>query len=120
MPILNRNRGAIAEAEARRSESAAKFLALQARVIGELDRAVVSYRGAFQKVEVANALLAGQEKQQQSAEALLKAGESDRLSLLSSQIERDASALSRIDALVEAQQSLGQLEDALQTELDSR
>lgn len=40
LPIFNRNRGPIAEAEARRRESAARFLALQSQVIGELDAAV--------------------------------------------------------------------------------
>ena len=40
LPVLNRNQGPIAEAEARRAESAARFEALQAKVIAEIDRAL--------------------------------------------------------------------------------
>ena len=38
LPIFNRNKGPIAEAEARREEVATRFLSLQARVIGETDQ----------------------------------------------------------------------------------
>jgi len=37
LPVLNRHQGPIAEAEARRTEAAVSFSALQAQVIGELD-----------------------------------------------------------------------------------
>ncbi len=115
LPILNQNRGAIAEAEAHRREAAANFLALQARVLAELDRALAGFRGALAKLATAQTLLAVQEKQSQSAAALLAAGESDRLALTSAQLERDAAALSRLDALLETQTALGALEDAAQT-----
>ena len=44
LPLLSRNKGPIAEAEARRTESAARFLALQTRVIGEVDSAAAVCR----------------------------------------------------------------------------
>ncbi|MCX6922147.1 MAG: TolC family protein, partial [Verrucomicrobia bacterium] len=46
LPLLNRNEGPIAEAEARRKHAAANFEALQAHVIAEIDRAMVVYRVA--------------------------------------------------------------------------
>jgi outer membrane protein, heavy metal efflux system len=118
LPILNQNRGPIAEAEAKRAQAAAKFQALQARVLGEIDRAVVGYRAAYEKLQIADALFATQEKHLKSAESLFKAGESDRLAFTSAQVELDVAAVSRLEALVEAQQSLGALEDALQSPLD--
>ena len=120
LPILNQNRGPIAEAEAKRTELAAKFESVQARAIGELDRALAGYRGALKKLQTADELLAAQQKQHQSSESLFKAGETDHLTLLSAQVELDAIAVSRLDALVEAQQALGQLEDATQTSLDHK
>ena len=49
LPLLNRNEGPIAEAEARRKQAAARFEALQARVIADLDRALAVYRGGGEK-----------------------------------------------------------------------
>lgn len=117
LPILNRNRGPIAEAEAKRKQAAAKFQALQARAIGEIDRASAGYRAAFEKLRTAGTMFETQEKQFKSSESLVKAGETDRLALVSAQVELDVAAVSRLDALVEAQQSLGALEDAVQVPL---
>jgi outer membrane protein TolC len=118
LPVLNRNQGPIAEAEARRTEAAASFGALQAQVIGALDRALAGYRAALQTLETADAVLSGRKQAQQSTRALFKAGEADRLALVSAQLELDTSALARLDALVKAQQALGLLEDAIQRPLD--
>jgi outer membrane protein TolC len=117
LPILNQNRGPIAEAEVKRKQAAVKFQALQARAIGEIDRAAAGYRAAFEKLHIAGAMFETQEKQFKSSESLVKAGEADRLALITAEVERDAAAVSKLDALVEAQQSLGALEDALQISL---
>ncbi len=47
LPILNQNQGPIAEAEAKREEIGAKFNAVQARAIGEIDRASAVYFAAL-------------------------------------------------------------------------
>jgi len=117
LPVFNQNQGPIAEAKGKRAEAAAKFRAQQAKAAGELDKALATYHGALKKLQTADSLLASQEKQLQSAESLFKAGESDRLALLSAQVEHDSTAVSRLDALVESQQALGQLEDAAQMTL---
>jgi cobalt-zinc-cadmium efflux system outer membrane protein len=118
LPILNRNRGQIAEAEARRTETAARFLALQAKVIGALDIAVASCRSASVKSKAADELLSNLIKQEKTAKAKYELGEISKLELLGVELELASSALSRLDALVRAQESLGKLEDVLQSPLD--
>ena len=112
LPLLDQHRGPIAEALAKRREAAAAFNAIQAKALGELELALASYRGALTKLDTANQLLASQEKQHRSMEALFKAGENDRLTMVSAQVELQAARLSRLDALFGAQQALNALEEA--------
>ena len=115
LPVLNQNRGAIAEAEARRSETAALFAGLQARIIGELDRAVAGYGASLDKVEMAEALRMKLYRQEKTTQVLIEAGELSRLALFTSQLELSSNALVRLGALAQVQQALGQLEDVLQS-----
>jgi len=118
LPVFNRNQGPIAEAEAHRKEAGALFMSLQARVIGEIERALAGYEGAVRKLEEADALVSDKARQLQSAQAMFNVGEADRLTFLGARLELLSSSLSRLEALVQAQQSLGLLEDALQRPLD--
>ena len=118
LPILNRNKGPIAEAEARRRESAARFLALQSQVISELDAAVEGCRAAILKSRAADDLLANLVRQEIAAKARREAGEISRLELLGVQLELNASAQARLEALVQAQEAVGRLENAAQSPLD--
>ena len=118
VPVFNRNRGPIAEAEARRTEIAARFNALQARIIAENDHALASYRAALKNIEITEALLAEKKKYLESVQASFKAGEVDRLKLLNAQMEYRSVELSRLDAFVAAQESLGLLEDSVQRPLN--
>jgi outer membrane protein TolC len=118
LPILSRNKGPIAEAEARRAESAARFLGLQSQVIGELDAAVAACRSALQKSKAADDLLADLAQQESTAGARYSAGEISRLELLGIQLELNSSALAGLEALVRAQESVGRLENAMQSPLD--
>lgn len=115
LPVLSQNQGAIAEAAARRAEMAAQFNALQARVLGELDRATAAYQAALAKAATAEALLANQQKQEQAAQRRLQAGDISRLELSSAQMELNQTTLARLNALAEAQQAFGDLEEALQS-----
>jgi outer membrane protein, heavy metal efflux system len=117
LPVLDRNEGPIAEAEARRQETAARVRSLQAGIMGEIDRARAGYETAQQKLATADAFLSAHARQQQSLRALLTAGEADRLDFLAAQLEFDVSARARLDALVTAQQSFGLFEDAIQRPL---
>jgi cobalt-zinc-cadmium efflux system outer membrane protein len=118
LPILNRNKGPIAEAEARRQESAARFLALQSQVIGELDAAVEDCRTVLLKSQAADDLLANLARQEAAARARFEAGEISKLELLGVQLELNASAQARLEALVQAQEAVGRLENAAQSPLD--
>jgi cobalt-zinc-cadmium efflux system outer membrane protein len=117
LPVLNQNQGPIAEAKARRAEAAARFNALQAGVLSEIDRAVAGYHAALQKRADADELLARSQKQEQRSRAMLDAGEISKGDLVALRLQLSAAALARLDALVKSQQALVQLEDALQSPL---
>lgn len=114
LPLLNQNQGPIAEAKAQRGLSAAKFTALQAQVIGEIDRAVAGLGVAREQLQTGNSLLAAQQQQQQSAQAQLAAGASDQLDLLNARLEFDNTSLVQLDGEAQLQRALGALEAALQ------
>jgi len=114
LPVLNRNQGPIAEAEAKRTEAAARFLALQAKVIAEIDRALAGHAAVQEQLRQIDTLLDTERKQVRSVEAMQQAGAADQLDLRTAQLEVRVAELARLDALVKAQQALGQLEDAVQ------
>ena len=118
LPILNHNQGAVGEAEAKRKESAAKFLSVQALVLADCDRAVVGVSAARAKLATADELIAEQGRQIESLTRIAVAGEGDRLAVLSAEVERATTRLSRLDAHVELQAALGALEQATQTPLE--
>lgn len=117
LPLFNRNDGPIAEAEARREEVAAKFNALQARAINEVDSTWISYQAVSRQLTEADALFQEQQKHQRSIVAEFNIGESDRLALTGGQLELISAALARLDAQGKLMQSLGLLEDAIQRPL---
>ncbi len=116
--IFNRNKGPIREAEARRTETAARFLALQAKIVGEIDSAEAACRSSVVKSQTADDLLANLKKQEETALAMYKLGEISKLEFLGVRLELTSSALSRLDALIRAHQAIGQLEDAMQSPLN--
>ncbi len=118
LPVLNLNRGPIAEAVAAREEAAARFLTLQSRVLADVESAVVSAEAAGAQVQAADTLLAGLRRQAATARSAYDVGEISRLDLLGLQAEMVSTALMRLDALAAAQRALGALEDAMQSPLD--
>ena len=114
LPLLNRNEGPIAQAAARRRQAAARFEALQAKVIADLDRALAVYEVAAKSRAGAEALLATQRKQQEAVAQQLKAGAADRLEVLTAQLELATSELVLQDSQTRLHQALGALEDAVQ------
>ena len=114
LPILDQNQGPIAEAKARREMVAAQFTALQAKVIGEIDRAVSDYRTAQGELETGDSLLAVEQRQAESVEAQYGAGAADQLDILSSRMELNTATLDHLEGQAKFQTALGALEDALQ------
>jgi outer membrane protein TolC len=117
LPLFDRNRGPIAEAEARRSEVAARVEALQAKVSGDLERALAGYREAVGRLDTASELLVLAERQSGETRRRLAAGETDRLDLRTRELEATTISLSRLDAWIGVQQAVGALEDALERPL---
>jgi cobalt-zinc-cadmium efflux system outer membrane protein len=118
LPILNQNRGLIREAEAKRKEAAARFDVVQATVLADCDRAVASVSAARAKLATTDQLLMEQRHQIESLQRIVAAGEGDKIALLSAEVERATTNLSRLDALTELHAALGALEEATQTPLE--
>jgi len=117
LPILNHNQGPVAEAKANRAAAAAHFLTVQTTAIAEIDSALAGYEAALQKSTTAKSLLENLQKQADSVRAQAQAGEVEPLALASAEAEYATGSQSQLDALVKAQEALGQLEDAVQSPL---
>ena len=117
LPVFNRNQGPIAEAEARRAEVGARFVALQANVISDIDHATSALRTAEQALLGGEALLSVQGQQVTSMRSQLAAGAVDSLDVATAQFELSAVQVLAFEARVRRQQSLSALEDALQQPL---
>jgi cobalt-zinc-cadmium efflux system outer membrane protein len=117
LPIFNQNQGPIAEAQAHRTEAAARFNALQSKIMADLDRAASSYQVTQENLSALEAFAATQRDQNEAISAQVKAGAADPLDLLNSQLELGLSELAQLDGRAKAQQALGALEDTLQLPL---
>ena len=117
LPVLNQNQGPVAEAKAKRAAAAAHFLTVQTAAIAEIDSALAGYQAALQQRATATALWDNLQKQLDSVRAQAQAGEVEPLAVANAEVEFNTGAQNRLDALVRAQQALGQLEDAVQSPL---
>jgi outer membrane protein, heavy metal efflux system len=117
LPVLNHNEGPVAGAAAKRTQAAAHFLTVQANAVAEIDSALAGYRAALQQVATARTLLDNSQKQLDSVRAQAQAGEIDPLAVANAEVEFATGEQNRLNALVQAQQSLGRLEDAVQSPL---
>lgn len=119
LAVFHRNQGPIAVADAQRREAGERFEALQVQAIGEMERAVVQYRAAFDEWREANdRLVALQRDREDAARRALEAGEGDRLTLATVRLQTVTAARARLDALTHVQTALGALEDAMQQPLE--
>lgn len=114
IPLFDRNRGPIVEAEARRATAGARFLGAQAAAINEMERAVADYRSALRELTQAQMTLDLVRQREQTTGRQLAAGEVDRLALVSLRLEAATADRDRLGALRRAQTGLGALEDAVQ------
>jgi outer membrane protein TolC len=115
IPLFDRNQGPIAEAKARRDEAAASFLALQADAIEAMEKAVTDYHYALAEWREADqAAGALQRRIEKAMEAQVQLGETDRLTLLYTQLQSYAAMQARLESLRKVQEAIGALEDAIQ------
>jgi outer membrane protein TolC len=117
LPVLNRNQGPIGEAEARRSESATRFLQLQASVLAAFDRALANRQQATAAFAHADALSGAARDRLRETKQALGAGATDQLSVLDAEIATLQVERARLDAQVRAQHALGELEATVQPPL---
>ena len=118
LPLLNRNQGGIAEAKAKRDETSARFTALQAKVISEIDSAAKTFFIARKRVFEIQPALDNQHKQEDAVAAQVKAGEADSLDLLNVKLEKLTLLALNEEIGYRAGQAFGRLEDASQQMLD--
>ncbi|HEU5022503.1 MAG TPA: TolC family protein, partial [Bryobacteraceae bacterium] len=119
IPLLNRNQGPIAEAEACRAQAEAEFDALQAKAIGEMSQALARYTAARQDLSAARDRLTSIRQSREAAiQRAVEAGEEDRLALASVHIETLAAARASFEAQRRLQEALGALDDAVQQPLE--
>ncbi len=118
LPVLNQNQGPIAEAAARRTEAAARFNALQAKVLADIDTAVESFRATEKSLALLQDLAATQAKSRDAVAAQVNAGAAAPLDLLNAQLEYAVAEEGQLEARVKRQQSLAALEDAVQRPIE--
>jgi cobalt-zinc-cadmium efflux system outer membrane protein len=114
---LNRNRGPIAEADARRTTAEKRFLATQHAIRAEVDLAVAAYQAARSKVQTAQQLASEASAAAQTTRKMVEAGDVSALDLTRRRIETSAAKVALMAAEIEAQTAVGALEDAMQSPL---
>jgi outer membrane protein TolC len=119
LPVLNQNQGPIAEAIARREEAAAKFNALQVKVLAEIENAVAAFRVSEKNSVELDALAKEQIRQREAVAAQVQAGAAERLDGVNSEVELAAGELAQLDGRVKLLQSVVALENAVQRPIDT-
>ncbi len=117
IPLMNRNQGPIAEAEARRRQAQAEFVQTQTAVISSSERALSLYAAALHGLAEADRLADVQTRRSEATRKAVQAGEEGRLDLDDVEIEHSVAERAHVDALARAQRALGDLEDAVERPL---
>ncbi len=120
LPLFDHNEGPIGEAVARRAESAARFRALQAKAIGELESAVQQYQAGVAGLRLSADRVSEGKRRLDQMRSSFAAGAADRLEVALAEQESRAIELTRLDAIDRVQRSIGFLEDAIRRPLSAR
>jgi outer membrane protein TolC len=117
LPILDQNQGPIAEAEARRREVAARFLALEAQALGDIEASHARYRHALAEMEETEKTIASLRQEEAATRRAVEVGAEDRVALVGLRLSTVVGLESELQALRKAQAALGLLEDSVQRPL---
>ncbi len=117
LPLFNRHEGEIAEAGARRREAAARFDAVMAQGVAQVDQALAALHGARGQWALAERQSRNQSRVAAAARQSFDAGAIGRLDLALVDLRADAAALQREDAFDRLQRAAAALEDAVQRPL---
>ncbi len=118
LPLFNRNEGPIAEAEAHRKEAATHVEALQDQAINQTDSALQHFHLATQNLVLIDTQGATRTAAFQADQRSFDLGAIDRLALSRSRRAVNVDAMTHVDAVVQVQQAITQLENAIQQPLD--
>ncbi len=118
LPILNRNRGAIAQAEANRATAATRFESLQAKLLADLETAQANFAASLQNLRSSDELQRKLQAQLDAATARFNSGDTGRTDLLAAKVQYDDAAAAHLAALVQTQTALGALQDVIERPLD--
>jgi outer membrane protein TolC len=119
LPLLNRNQGAIGEAQARRLEAGARLEATVATAYGEIDEGVRQWQLARERLtEAHGAIYDTAQRMYTETEQGFAAGGNDRTELVAARIARTLTELQVLDAARGAQEALAGLEEALRRPLE--
>ena len=114
LPLFDRNRGPIAEAVAKRSESAVRVVATQAKVIASVEAARTTYQGTLTQLAEARSMVADQNKNLESIRKMVQAGGADSSSLRTAEVELASAELAQVEAEAETRKAARALEAATQ------
>ena len=117
LPVFDQNQGEIAQAEAKRTEAAARTAALQDTIINDLDHALAHYQASLDALTVSSQRLTVARKQLESQETGFRIGAVDRLALTQFKADFALSQIDHLNGVVAVQQAAGALEDAMQRPL---
>ena len=118
LPVLYRNQGGIAEAKARRDEAAARFTALQMKIIAQVDQAVLGCQLATASSTRLVELKTEQLQQVKNLQKAFELGGADRVEVLGAESEHATTQLAILEAEAKERLAYGALEDALQQPFD--
>ncbi len=113
LPILNQNQGRIAEARAARHLAAERFLAVQARVLAQIERAQADWRASVAELANARHVRASAAEMQGRRRVEFAAGQIGRLRLLGAEEAFVQAERGALTASVDDRDALGKLEAAL-------
>jgi outer membrane protein TolC len=114
LPVFSRNQGPIAEAKARREESAARFVALQAKVLAEIDRSIEVFKISEHNFSTSRDLAEIQAKRTEAVSEQVEIGEAEPGEFLNAEVETAVARTTQLDNQIKLQQAIGAVEDAIQ------
>jgi outer membrane protein, heavy metal efflux system len=112
LPIFNQHQGPIGEAVARRTAAGEHLKAVQAEILGQIDRAELAWPAAEQAWADTRRAADIAERQRQVEQHALAAGEVERASLLAAEIAATEAQLSVLQSAYTAEMVFAALEDA--------
>ena len=119
LPLFNRNNGAIAEADARRTTASANFNALQAKVLNDIEYYIAVFKNERDKLASAVSALDNYKKQAELVQKQYEAGEVEKQAEISSRLDIISAASIQLDSQIKIQESLADIEQTLQTSLNA-